>query len=69
MSLQNSDMFIPANPPFELTVSFNASGKVAFTGPGESLRVFIRERGDHSSRFQKARPDEVAKRASKSANG
>ncbi len=38
---QNSDMFIPGTPPFELTVSFNASGNVTFTGPGESTDTWV----------------------------
>lgn len=38
---QNSDMFMPGTPPFELTVSFNASGNVAFTGPGESTDTWV----------------------------
>ena len=38
---QNSDLLIQGTPPFELTVSFNASGSVAFTGPGESADTWV----------------------------
>jgi hypothetical protein len=47
---QNFDMHAAGTPPFELKVSFDASGRVAYTGPGEMEETwFSAQRGRWSA--------------------